>query len=196
MLFSPPMGAESIDAYEGLVYKTAEMFHERVGLEMDDMRQELRLSVLKARRAYHSGRSQLSERAFVYGCVANRVKDMKRDAARRRNGRLVVVHVGEDSLDWFEFTYRRVTHDEVFGAIEDGSFRLPATITEDEQTVLWMLVVGYTRTEIAASMCVEYTKIEGAVRSIRRKMADWRPSGPMPEPAVVPATPARTAVAA
>lgn len=177
MLSSPPMGAESIAAYEGLVFKTAQMFHEQVGLEMDDMRQELRLSVLKARRAYHSKRSRLTERAFVYGCVANRVKDMKRDAARRHNGRLVVVHVGEESLDWFEFTYRRVTHDEVFGAIEDGSFRLPATITPGEQEILLLLVVGYTQTEIASSLRMAYSNVNGAVRSIREKMADWRPSG-------------------
>lgn len=188
---------ESIAAYEGLVFKTSQMFHDQVGLELDDMRQELRLSVLKARRAFHSKRSRLTERAFVYGCVANRVKDMKRDAARRRNGRLVVVHVGEDSLDWFEFTYRQVTHDEVFGAIEDGSFRLPATITDGEQEILLMLVVGYTQTEIASSQGIAYATVNASVRSLREKMADWRPNGtpvpvaPAPEP-----EPERVAVAA
>lgn len=180
MLSSPPMRAgapgESIEAYEGLVFKTAQMFHGQVALELDDMRQELRLAVLKARRAYHPERSRLTERAYVYGCVANRVKDMKRDAARRRNGRLVVVHVSDDSLDWFEFTYRRVSHDEVFGAIEDGSFRLPATITDGEQEILLMLVVGYSQTEIASSQGVAYATVNASVRSLREKMADWRPS--------------------
>ena len=184
MLSSPPMGAEasgeSIAAYEGLVFKTSQMFHEQVGLELDDMRQELRLTVLKARRKFNAARSRLTERSFVYGCVANRVKDMKRDAARRKNGRLVVVHVGEDSLDWFEFTYRRVTHDEVFGAIEDGSFRLPATITETEQEILLLLVVGYSQTEIAAAQGVAYATVNASVRSLREKMADWRPSAPAP----------------
>lgn len=183
---SAPMGAEaqpeSIAAYEGLVFKTSQMFHDQVGLELDDMRQELRMSVLKARRAFNLGRSRMTERAFVYGCVANRVKDMKRDAARRRNGKLTVVHVDEQSFDWFEFTYRRVSHDEVFGAIEDGSFRLPATVTEREREILLLLTVGYTQTEIASLQGAPYEAIRAAVRALREKMADWRPAPDAPRP--------------
>lgn len=168
-------------AYEGLVGKTAQMFHAQVGLELDDMRQELFIKVLKALRKYDANRSKLSLRSYVYGCVANLVKDMKRDAARRRNGRLVVVHISEDSLDWFEFTYRRVTHDEVFGAIEDGSFRLPATLTEDEQNVLLHLVLAYSQTEIAAILAISRATVVAHVHSIREKMADWHPGRPAAE---------------
>lgn len=185
MLCSPPMSAVAADddiaAYEGLVIKTAQMFAGMVGLEMDDMRQELRLKVLKSRRSYNPARSKMTEKAYVYACLANFVKDLKRDAARRRNGRLVVVHIqdfedGTEQLDWFEFTYSRVTHDEVFGRIEDGSFRLPATVTEAEQNVLVLLVLDYSQPEIAAYLDVSYGAVKTAVRALREKLRDWAPT--------------------
>ena len=61
----------SIDAYEGLVFSTAQMFYERVGFELDDLRQELRIKVLKALRTYDATRSRMSERRYVYALLAN-----------------------------------------------------------------------------------------------------------------------------
>lgn len=195
-LSSPPMGdgSSELAGYEGLVGRTSQLHHAQVGLEESDMRQELWITVLKALRAYSPARSRLSQRSYVFGCVTNRVKDMKRDAARRANGRLALVHVEEGSRDWFEFTFQSATHDQTFGIVEDGHFRLPATITSEEARILFLLVIGYKQTEIALEAGVPVASIERHARSIRQKFADWRPGDgitPAPE-----RTPERIAVAA
>jgi DNA-directed RNA polymerase specialized sigma24 family protein len=178
---------EDIAAYEGLVIKTAQMFAELVGLEIDDMKQELRLKVVKALRAYDSERSKQTERAFVYSCVANLVKDFKRDAARR-SGRLDFTYIDGFGLagvaDLFEFRHTCASHDEIFGMVEEGTFVMPATVTSREEEIIYLLVIGYTGTEIADRLDVDYAIVENTMRMLRRKLADWRPM--KPEPRVIP----------
>lgn len=202
------MPGEDIAAYEGLVFRTAQMFAELVGLEMDDMRQELRITVVKALRA-HSARhaSKSKQRGFVYGCVANRVKDMKRDAARRYYAPLTVQHIddlsvvgfisGERLTEWFEATFASATHDETFGDVDNGDFVMPATVTREEQEILYLLVIGYAQTEIALTLGLEYAEVVKGMRVLREKFADWRPTRvPQELPTPAPVTAQPTAIAA
>lgn len=168
-------GQSDVSDYGGLVGKTTEMFHQQVGLEMDDMRQDLWLTVVKARRAFSTKRSRMNERPFVYGCIANRVKDMKRDAARRSNGRLVPVHIADESFDWFEFTYRCASHEEMYGEVESDLRLLLASLTEQEQTIVMMLVAGYAMTEIALSLGLAYEHVKRSIGTMREKAAIFRP---------------------
>lgn len=168
--------------------KTAEMFADRVGLELEDMRQELWVKIIKARRAYSSSRSKMTERAFVYACVANLVKDLKRDAARRANGRLRVTYVEDYDIailgsdhegekgSWFEWRFQCVEHDEVYGIVDDGPFTMPATVTPQEQEIVFLLVLGYAQTEIAAQLGWDYGDVVKAMRQLKQKLSDWRPS--------------------
>lgn len=191
------MKEEDISAYEGLVVKTAQMFAELVGLEMDDMKQELRLKILKVRRSYKPDRSRISERAYVYGCMANFVKDLKRDRARRA-GRLHFTYIEGFGLagvaDMFEYRHTSASHDETYGAVEEGTFTLPATVTETEREIIYLLVIGYAQTEIAATLRLEYNEVVKQMRILRVKLADWRPTR---EAEILPeAIPAPTAIAA
>lgn len=166
-----------LTAYEGLVGKTTLMFAAQVGLDPEDMRQELWVKIIKARRSYSTSRSRMTERAFVYACMANFVKDLKRDAARRAAGRLEISHI-EDFMangEGFELRYRHATHDEVYGPIDDGSFTMPATVTPDEQEIIFLLVLGYAQTEIALQLGIEYGEVVKSMRQLRQKLADWKP---------------------
>lgn len=175
-----------VETYEGLVIKTTQLFFKQVKLEKDDMRQELRITVHKAIRSYQGRRSRTvaGVKGYVFQCVTNRVKDMKRDAARRAaEGRMVVVHIEDqhkagspEDKDWFEYRYCQASQEETFDAAEGGRFVLPATITEDEQTILMLLVIGYAGTEIAQSLGLDYAFVVKCLRALRGKFADWRPS--------------------
>lgn len=175
--------------YEGLVFRTTQMFAEQVGLEFDDMRQDLRLKVVVAKQAYRSSRSSQSEEAFVYGCIANYVKDLKKMAGRKAK-RVTILHTqdfeGEDqTLDWFDFNYASVSHDEVFGSVESGRFVFPATVTERERSVLILLGLALTRTEIADELGLSQWEVRASVGALRNKLRDWAPT---PEPVELPPT--------
>lgn len=200
--------ADIVKGYEGLVGKTALMFHQQVGLEYEDMRQELYIKVVKAVRAYNPARSKQTQKAFVYSCIANLVKDLKRDAARR-NGRFQVTYIEDQryrdthgtayaaSTSVFEARYQHTTHEQVFGGVEDD-FVLPSTVTAEEERVLFFLLLDYAQTEIAVVLELEYGAVMKCVRSLREKLADWKPTTtPLPIPLPPqPITSPRPAVAA
>lgn len=178
-------GSLDIERYEGLVFKTTQMFAEQVKLEPEDMRQELRITVLKAVRTYSAKRSKTEsgEEGYVFGCVTNRVKDLKRDAARRaKDGRMVVVHIEDQQKhgdfnfqDSFEFAYLSASHEQVFGGVE-GPFALPENVTEEERRVAVQMAIGYTRIEIADELGINYSMVLKLVADLREKCAAWRPA--------------------
>lgn len=176
--------ADDISAYEGLVRATASRYVGTVDLEYDDLLQELRLKILTARRAYDRTRSRMTERAFVFMAVTNRVKDLKRDSAARRRRRQDVFV--EDEVDASDLEHLAEGHDEVFGAVDEGLFRLPATLTEFEREVVILLTLDFNQREVAERLEVGRQRVRLAVTTVREKMADWRPDPlapviPLPE---------------
>ncbi len=173
------MPATDISAYEGLALSTARMYYQQVGVEFEDLAQDIRLKIVKVLRTYDPTRSRLTERAHVFQCVVNYTKDLKRDAARRKKGLLTEVHIedyrrtnghGESgTLDLFEFRYQYVDAEQIYGGVEEGEFVMPADVTEEEANISRLLIAGFSRTEVAAKLGAPYDVIDQRVRSLRRK---------------------------
>lgn len=185
-----------IAPYEGLVHRTAQLFSPLLGIEQEDLCQELRVKVWKVLRTYDPARSSLPEQRYVYGCLTNYIKDLKKESARRAARERPVEHIEDQvtafgSLAAFELRYLHVTHDEVFQTVEEAGFILPSTITEPETRVLLRLLHGYSQPEIAEEMGLRREAVKRLVVSLRDKLADWRPSSPvaaLPAPVPVRAT--------
>lgn len=173
---------QSLAAYDGLVFKTAEMFSAMVGMEREDLQQELRIRVFKAKRMFDPARSNMTESTYIFSCVTNFVKDLKRKAAFR-SGAVRIEHIedhreedlGDNDMARFEFRYMHVSEEEAFAIL--GQFTMPATITDRERDVLALLVAGYEHGEIAGMLTISKWAVSSAARDLRAKLADWRPSG-------------------
>lgn len=176
--------------YEGLVRSTARRFAGRfvvLGLDEDDVRQIIWLKVIQARDSYSRQRSGMEERAYVFMCVANRVKDLKRDAANRvkRGVDCYIEDVASsspharqapDPRDRFEAQYLSIREDEVF-AVVDGRFDFPASLDPGERCVVALLALDYTQREVAAMLGLgSRAKVAAVLRAVAEKMADWSPT--------------------
>lgn len=196
--------ASDIAAYEGLVFKTAEMFSAMVGLEREDMQQELRIKIIKAKRTFDPRRSKMTERAYIFSCVTNLVKDLKKHAARRSGIRVEHIedHVVKDDTAYerlslsasFEFRYMHVTEAEAYRLLE--AFTMPATVTAEESRIAAFLVMGYDHQEVADLLGVAKTQVTASVKNVREKLADWRPDKPEGPPVPLPVAPPVAAPAA
>lgn len=168
---------DELGDYRGLVFATARRYVGFVDLEFEDLAQELWVKVLVARRAFNPQRSRMTERQFVFMSVTNKMKDLKRDTAnRRRRGRgseADIADVGHED----EVRHLAQSHDETFRNVDDGTFRLPSTLTEFEVEVVVLLTLDFNQTEAAAHLGVPRTRVRAALASVQEKMADWRPEG-------------------
>ena len=178
--------------FEGLVIATARIYAGRLRYEEDDLEQELRVKVWQAMRSYSPTRSPLPIQRYVFTCLTNRIKDMKRDAAREvaRRERFGVsfLHiedcpVGHDengrpmgtSASAFESLFMCVERDEVYGQIDCGKFVLPSTLTDVEARVLVLLMLVWSRPEISRRLGISIYELNSVLRRLRIKLADWNP---------------------
>lgn len=171
--------------YEGLVFTTAQRLV-RSGVEegLEDIQQILRIRVWKAICAYSPEKARgMTRDAYVFMCVRDGAKDAGK---RKRRGELFIEDVaptplvgeqsGESPRDRFEHRYLSTDHDQVYGDVDEGDVHLPNTLSERERAVLRLMRDHYKQTEIADVLHVTKREVESAVRSIRAKLADWRPS--------------------
>jgi len=180
----------SLADYEGLVGKTAELFARQLHMEYEDLKQELWIKVLRAKRAFDPRRSSSSERAFIYGCVANFMKDCRKLAARRSV--LRVEHIEDHLLltedDYvlsgaFELRYMHMSEDEAFALLDE--FALPPSICDGERTIVGLLVIGYGNQEIADILGVGKTEVAASVKNVREKLTPPIPEEVIPSKAPV-----------
>jgi RNA polymerase sigma factor (sigma-70 family) len=174
----------TVHDYEGLVRCTAAKYYLRLGMEFEDLAQELRLKCWRAKERYDPSRSKQTEKAFVFSCMTNFIVDLTRQSIRRKNGNLTEVPMPGDSEDLG--VGASCAHDEVYGGVDSSDFQMPSTVSQRERVLIFLLTLGYSQTEVARMMELELKDVERSVRKLRAKLADWRPSS----------TPVREAVAA
>jgi RNA polymerase sigma factor (sigma-70 family) len=175
-----------IARYEGLVKTTAGRYERHLDDEFDDICAVLRVTVWKALVSFSGSKSSMTRDRYVFSCVVNRCKDLLRKKRHsehqssledilEENGPIV----GAASFTNVYLEARLLsTVDEGLRAIEEGSFELPSTLTAGEREVLGLLYLDYRHSEIAEMLGLTRQVVEKAARSIREKMADWRPSAP------------------
>lgn len=183
-----------LPSFEGLVKTTAAQIEQGgVELDFDDIAQLVRIKVWHAVCKFSTERAAASERLsvardrhgrtplqrYVFTCVANLRKDIEKRPRRYHSSidELRARPSGEGALaDWFDLRYLSVEHEQVFWDVEDEAPELPATLTRQERLVVELRCNGRLFTEIDRELGLSRAQREEVVRSVRAKLADWRPS--------------------
>lgn len=172
------MSAE-LASYEGLVFRTAQMYAPMVQEDVDDIRQLLRIKVWQALSAYDPAKATQTREKYVFMCVKNRVKDLLKK--KKRPECFIEDEAPADrpiSRERWELENLSAAPDQVYGAVEDEGLPLPSTLTVFERRVLVLLVMdSYTQTEVAKILGVTRAKVRAAHAEVAVKMADWAPDG-------------------
>lgn len=176
------MASVDIKPYEGLVHKTAQMWAWAVGMEEEDLRQEIRLKVAQGLIAYNASRSKLPLKNYIFGIVRNRITDLQKAQCRRANYGLTFTHIeayadnSEYSADRLEFEYlTRTDHDQTYSQVDDV-FELPATLTAQERCIVVLMGQEMRPSEIALRLGLASVEASRAIKVIKEKLADWRPT--------------------
>jgi DNA-directed RNA polymerase specialized sigma24 family protein len=186
--------AAKIPEFEGLIFTTAQQIlatpcSPPLEIELDDIRQRLRIAVWRGLESYDRNRDpgakkrhpQALER-YIFQCLSNERKDIVKQV--RRGNVYIEDQIADGRGDHdkgkakggFEVRYLSQPEDEVFAEVEDGPLTLPSTLTTPEREMVELLCEDYQQTEIRAMLGISVRKIDELKRSIKLKMADWRPS--------------------
>lgn len=169
-----------------------------VELEEDDVRQLLRMKVHYALKRYDPKKvvKKYTSGAQRYGSVtaADKARDgyinmslrdtVKDIVKRKRRNELHIEDVAPADTghspgaarDKFDQRYLSVEHDEVFAEVEDEFPDLPNTLSARERQVMALMYRDFRQTEIAQILELTKREVESAVRGVRTKLADWRPT--------------------
>lgn len=169
-------GPTDIPYYEGLIHKTASMYVRLVDDDFDDIVSILRVKVWKALSAYDPAKvkTQTIEK-YVFMCVRNQCKDLIRKKRRPE----VLMHDlvpadGDAPESWMH--QLATDHEQEYGGVEQEELLVPSTLSELERRIVAWLYLDRTHKEVAGLLGLTRAEMERAVRTIRQKMADWRPS--------------------
>ena len=172
--------------FEGLVHKTAELtLRTGVEMELEDLKQTYRLKVFQAIKAYDPARAKgLPLRNYVFGAIFNLRLSLQ---GRRRKGELFIDDIApasgnQDLVDNFHAHYLSTDHDHVYGYVEDEPPMLPNTLSERERFVLVMLYRRFKQDEIAETIGCTKKEVAAAAKSLRLKLADWKPTAELALP--------------
>jgi RNA polymerase sigma factor (sigma-70 family) len=161
-----------VEFYEGLVHKTASLYVAYVEEEFEDIVSILRIKVWRALQSYDPSRSSMPPERYVFSCVKNQCKDLVK---RKRRDELFLADLVEEGAD-FEVRYLQADASQVFSAIEEDDLTLPSTLSQREREIVGLLYLDFSQTEAAARLGLRRNEMERAVKVIRQKMADWRPT--------------------
>jgi DNA-directed RNA polymerase specialized sigma24 family protein len=171
--------AVNLEDFEGLIFTTTVRLMPYVEEDFDDVQQLLRIKVWKAYESYDPSRSRLPLKQYVFGCLVNYTKDIK----KRRHRNVLFL---EDLMpapsddggrrDKFHAQYLALPEDQAFVAVEDEIPMLPNTLTDLERRVIGFLMLDYTATEISRTLGVGPKRLRAIRDKIEEKMADWRPT--------------------
>jgi RNA polymerase sigma factor (sigma-70 family) len=188
---------KDISHYEGVVRQTAGMFFAMVEEEFEDVCQILRMKAWRALVSFDvdkatAGKGLLHRQGdhncrcaqcrYVFACIRNQVKDLQK---RNRRNWLFIEDVAPHNADGngvvrdaFEMRYMEMSSDEAFASV-DNEFTLPSTLNGQERKVVAMLYLSFDYSEIASVVGCSHREVSTAVKSIKDKMADWRPTTPV-----------------
>lgn len=182
----PEKDPTCVEFYEGLVKSTAGRYHAKVQEEYEDMCQTLRLKVLEALASYDPARAKQPIKGYVFSCVVNRVKDYVK---RRRRDDLYMEDVAPSwhgssegarekvgASDKFEAQYFIEEEADAFRDILRQTPLLPGDLTDTEEKVLLGLYLELQQREIAERFDLSPREVAKAVKAIKEKMADWKPT--------------------
>jgi DNA-directed RNA polymerase specialized sigma24 family protein len=166
--------SDELANFEGLVFRTAQMYVPFVQEEEDDIRQLLRIKVWQALTAYDPAKVRgQSREEYVFMCVKNRVKDLLKRKHRPED--FIEDKAPSDAAMRAAFEGRYLAHDEEaeVEAICEGRVELPSTLTLLEVHVVRLLLLDLNQTEISTRLGVSRAKVREAHASVKLKMADW-----------------------
>jgi DNA-directed RNA polymerase specialized sigma24 family protein len=181
--------------YERLVFSSAARLA-RQGVEMpvEDIQQVLRIKVWRAlttfdpKRMARVGESRASARdRYVFMAVIDQSKDLFNRV--RRGERFIedlVADQGDEGAggvrrDTFEENHGLLsTEDAVYGHVEDEGAPLPSTLTQLERHLVLLLYRDYKQSEAGRILGLPKYELEKTMRSVREKMADWKPTTDTP----------------
>lgn len=177
---------QAIRNYEGLVFTTT-IIVKQAGVEMDieDIRALMRIKVWRTLLAFDAGHvSGLKRDNFVYGCLMNFKKDLLKRPRRheasvdelRSRGSAGSQAEGQELTEWFDLRFLSVCEEEVYGRAVEDDLLLPVTLDAQERQVVQLLYEGATMREVDLALGISRGLRERIVRSVREKLADWRPS--------------------
>lgn len=175
-----------VEFYEGLVKTTAGKYHAKVQEEYEDLCQIFRLKALEAIASYDPKKARQKVESYVFQCIYNKVKDLIK---RRRRDDLYLEDVAPQwtgsangerekngGTDQFDAKYFLESEQDAFRDILRNTPLLPNTLTEVEEKVLLGLYLEHQQKEIAVMFDLTPREVAKAVRGLKEKMADWKPS--------------------
>jgi RNA polymerase sigma factor (sigma-70 family) len=177
-----------IQHYEGLVRKTASMYCAIVEEDYEDLCQIIRVKCWRALVAHRTGENKMNQDGWVFGCVRNLIKDLIK---RQRRDWLFIEDIAPRELDRqgvvngyrrdvFEMRYLQMTEEEAYRLVME-EVTLPSTLTEQERKVVSLLYLSFDYTEIGETIGISYGAVTKTMKSVREKMADWKPTPPVSE---------------
>jgi hypothetical protein len=164
--------------FEGLIAETArQIVAAGVELEIEDVRQLLRVKAWRAIAAYDARRDMRlhSLRRFVFGCLYNLRKDIEK-RPRRHDQSIEEQRALTDRGDRFDARYLSIDADSVYFEVEEEDVRLPSTLTAIERYVVALRLQGLLLVEIDRVTGLSRPERERVMRSVREKLADWAPA--------------------
>lgn len=164
----PTTERKGVDAYEGLIHTHALRVLGKVDGDLDDIRQVYRMKAWYAIERWKPGGMTMDR--WVFGALRNMEKDL---LGRKRHGE---VFIEDQPARVRRRVDGSVSHEAVYGAVDEGQPLVPNTLTQLELLVMTRLYEGYRRTEIAKELILPKAELEGLIRGIRVKMEDWRPT--------------------
>lgn len=162
--------------FEGLVFRTAQMYAPYIQEDEEDIRQVLRIKVWRALSAYDDTKATQSVERFVFSCVKNQVKDLLKKKKRPEDFIEDKAPADEPMRrEGWELRHLSADPDQVFATVEEEGLPLPSTLTSLERQVAVLLVADYNQTEVAKLLGVTRQKVRAAHAQVKVKMADWNP---------------------
>lgn len=176
----------AVARYRGLCRTTASMYVGAVEEEFDDIVQVLMTKAWVAVKRFDPSKwvrddeRQEAQDRFVFSCVKNQMKDLLK---RKRRGLLFI----EDVSPCDRPAELQEDADLVYASVEDEELVLPSTLSAMERGVIGLLTTGLTQIEAGARHGLSRHQIDRVMGEIRTKMADWKPTSPVPDPDAPPA---------